>query len=151
LFLETRMDQLLEELAIFSSDEGILANWTEPVDHSVYHLADGVFYNLELEDNTNIKIFLNDELVNEFYEKAIEGSLNFDEEGNYTIRLLLEQGEETLSLSRNIVVIKKEVITKDAPVNIQSGLNYVGDSTLIIFNQILITECKPPLMKRIIG
>jgi len=118
-------------LPIFSSEEGILVNWLEPVNYSVHHLTNDLFVRVELEDTADVQLFFNDELFATFYDKEVITNINFKEEGNYAITLNIEQSNDTLILNRNIVVINKNTTTKDVPNGIAGGLNYNSDSTFI--------------------
>lgn len=118
-------------LPIFPNDGSILIDWISPADHSIFYLNDELLISAELKSVGNAQVYFNDELFLEISGTLIDLGIILSEEGNFTITINIQQDGETISLSRNVVVINKEIAGKDAPANIQPGLNYLNDSTLI--------------------
>jgi hypothetical protein len=96
----------------------------------------GVEINLQAASTLEsaLKLFLNESLVKEINDVSISHTFNFDENGDYWIKVSANDGEEEAADSVFVHILEDQ---KSAPLpeGVESGINYIDENsvTLVLF------------------
>lgn len=116
---------------VFTEAEGLIVRFDRPDDNTIIDEGQSIDFSVSSSSEADIELFINDIMVAQETGKNLEYNHQFNEQGNYWIVALANNGieytEDTI-----FVCVKEDVINESMPDNLKHGANHIDENTVIL-------------------
>lgn len=112
-------------------EEGLNISISEPSDNLIIEPDTDIPFSASSTLEATLTLILNDAVVKTVTSEEISHTFNFNESGDYWIKVTAEAGEETEADSVFVHILEEQPVAS-IPEGLEDGINYIDDNTVTL-------------------